>query len=125
MSGAETETSISHSGAGATTFSRIGRVEFELGDWTQGLDVFWLDAYGGGIFIPFRDATNGTTTYGGGRYLLDTVKGADLGSTGDRLILDFNYGYHPSCVHSSRWSCPLSPPENTLTIEVTAGERMP
>lgn len=122
---AEKETTISHSGAGATSFFRIGRIEFELGEMALDLDVLWLNAYGGGIFIPFRDGTNGTTTYGGGRYLIDTVKGADLGSTGDRLILDFNYAYHPSCVHSPQWSCPLSPPDNTLDLDVTAGERMP
>jgi hypothetical protein len=84
----------------------------------------WLNAYGGGVFVPFRDATNGAATYGGGRYLLDTVKGADLGHNGDAMVLDFNYAYHPSCVHSLQWSCPLAPPGNTLDIEVTAGERL-
>src|SRR5204862_7197288 len=46
------------------------------------LELFWLEAYGGGLFLPFRDATSGAATYGGGRYLLDTVKGADLGAEG-------------------------------------------
>ena len=46
------------------------------------LELFWLEAYGGGLFLPFRDATSGSETYGGGRYLLDTVKGADLGADG-------------------------------------------
>jgi uncharacterized protein (DUF1684 family) len=88
------------------------------------LEVLWLDAYGGGIFIPFRDGSNGDATYGGGRYLLDTVKGADLGHESDRIILDFNYAYHPSCVHSYRWSCPLAPPANQLELVVEAGERL-
>ncbi|MGH8946946.1 MAG: DUF1684 domain-containing protein, partial [Acidimicrobiia bacterium] len=63
-------------------------------------------------------------TYGGGRYLLDSAKGADLGSADGSIVLDFNYAYHPSCVHSPRWSCPLSPPENRLDFAVRAGERL-
>jgi uncharacterized protein (DUF1684 family) len=74
--------------------------------------------------LPFRDATSGRDTYGGGRYLLDTVKGADLGHEVDEIILDFNYAYHPSCVHDSRWSCPLAPHENWMEVEVRAGERL-
>ncbi len=97
----------------------IGHVEIPLGT----LPVFWIDVYGGGIFLPFRDATSGETTYGGGRYLLDTVKGADLGSTGDgKLVLDLNFAYHPSCHYSYRWSCPLAGPESRLAARVEAGE---
>jgi hypothetical protein len=78
--------------------------------------------YGGGVFLPFADATNGSETYGGGRYLLDTIKGADLGSTADgRVILDFNFSYSPSCAYSPRWVCPLPPPANRLDVAVTAG----
>ena len=101
------------------TFTRIGRVHLPIGD----LDVYWLDGYGGGLFLPFRDPTNGSSTYGGGRYLLDTAKGADLGGETGALVLDFNYSYHPSCFYSSRWSCPLPPPRNTLAVAVEAGER--
>ncbi len=99
---------------------RFGRAEF--GD--HGLDLYWIDVYGGGVFVPFRDATSGQESYGGGRYLLDTVKGADLGSTarGD-LVLDFNFAYHPSCFYDARWSCPLAPPANVLKFAVRAGER--
>jgi uncharacterized protein (DUF1684 family) len=104
------------------TFTRVGTVHLPIGD----LDVFWLEGYGGGLFLPFKDATNGTSTYGGGRYLLDTAKGADLGSTADtdELVVDFNYAYHPSCAYSPRWTCPLAPPRNTLAVAVEAGERM-
>lgn len=118
------EVVVSHSDEGSTSFRRAGQVSFKFGDRTHTLNVMWLNAYGGGVFLPFRDATNGHITYGGGRYLLDTVKGADLGHTGEGMVLDFNYAYHPSCVHSPRWSCPLAPPGNTLDIEVTAGERL-
>jgi uncharacterized protein (DUF1684 family) len=85
---------------------------------------YWLEAYGGGVLVPFCDLTKGNETYGGGRYLLDFAKGADLGSNGDEVIVDFNYAYHPSCVHSDRWSCPLAPAENRLPVAVSAGERL-
>ena len=115
---------LAHSGDGATRFIRIARVAFALIGAHHALDLFWLDAYGGGLFLPFRDGTSGRDTYGGGRYLLDTVKGADLGTGTGRLILDFNYAYHPSCVYSSRWSCPLATAGNTLGVPVEAGERL-
>ena len=89
------------------------------------LELFWLEAYGGGLFLPFRDATSGAATYGGGRYLLDTVKGADLGVEGARLILDFNFAYNPSCAYDPTWVCPLAPPGNRLPVPVRAGERAP
>ncbi len=90
------------------------------------LTAYWLTTYGGGLFIPFRDVTSGDTTYGAGRYLLDTVKGADLGLTADgELVLDFNYAYNPSCAYDPRWACPLAPEENRLTIPIEAGERIP
>ena len=104
----------------AFPLERIGRVHLPVGD----LDVFWIAVYGGGVFVPFRDATSGTESYGAGRYLLDTVKGADLGGSDDRLVLDFNYAYHPSCAYDPRWSCPLAPPESRLAVPVRAGERL-
>lgn len=105
-------------------FVEIGQVRFEIDTVALSLPVYWLDAYGGGVFVPFRDLTSGSSTYGGGRYLLDTVKGADLGHSGNRIVVDFNYAYHPSCVHSDRWTCPLAAPESTLDLEVKAGERL-
>lgn len=99
---------------------RIGRVRLPVGD----LEVYWIAAYGGGIFVPFRDATAGIETYGAGRYLLDTAKGADLGGSDGRLVLDFNYAYHPSCAYDPRWSCPLAPPANRLGVRLEAGERL-
>jgi hypothetical protein len=108
----------------STRMLRFARARFRLYDHDAALDVYWLDQYGGGVYLAFRDATSGRETYGGGRYLLDTVKGADLGVHGDRLVLDFNFAYQPSCSYDPRWSCPLPPPENTLAIEVRAGERI-
>jgi uncharacterized protein (DUF1684 family) len=104
-------------------FRRFGVVRFELAGEEHGLSLYWLEGYGGGIFLPFADATSGKETYGGGRYLLDTVKGADLGEADGRLVLDFNFAYNPSCSYDPRWVCPLSPPENRLGIAVRAGEQ--
>ena len=107
---------------GLVTFERIGRVA--LGDLGR-VDVWWLAGYGGGVFLPLRDGSAGAGTYGGGRYLLDTVKGADLGGTGDRLVVDLNFAYHPSCAYDPRWSCPLAPEGNRVTAPVLAGEQLP
>ena len=107
-------------------FRRLGDVVAQRGDHEIRLPLMWLDAYGGGLFLPFRDGTNGSGTYGGGRYLLDQVKGADLGATPDgRLVLDFNYAYHPSCAHDTRWTCPLAPPDAVIPVPVRAGEMLP
>ncbi len=89
------------------------------------LTLFRLGGYGGGLFLPFRDGTAGTGTYGGGRYLLDTVKSADLGLEDGRLVLDFNFAYHPSCCYAPRWTCPLAPRENHLDVSIAVGERLP
>ena len=116
-----TERLTVYSGTGeAFALVRLGAVETPVGP----LDVHWIDVYGGGLFLPFADTTNGRDTYGGGRYLLDTVKGADLGGTRTTLVLDFNFAYHPSCAYDPRWSCPLAPPGNRLTAPVEAGERL-
>jgi hypothetical protein len=95
------------------------------------LDVWWLDSYGGGVFVPVKDALAGTETYGGGRYLLDTVKGADLGGEIDpatgrgTLVVDLNFAYNPSCAYNPAWTCPLAPPGNLVGVPVRAGELYP
>jgi uncharacterized protein (DUF1684 family) len=108
------------------SFRRIGRVRLAGPLAGETLAVFWMEGYAGGLFIPFRDSTSGRETYGAGRYLLDTAKGADHGgdqSSGD-LLLDFNLAYHPSCVYDPRWNCPLAPAENTIGEAVRVGERL-
>jgi uncharacterized protein len=107
---------------GVVPFDRIGTVEL---DGARRLDVWWLGSYGGGVFVPLRDGSAGRTTYGGGRYLIDTVKGADLGGNGGRLVVDLNFAYHPSCTYDPRWSCPLAPEGNRLAAPVAAGEQLP
>jgi uncharacterized protein len=103
-------------------FTRFARARFGDG---HALDVYWLETYGGGVFLPFRDGTSGAETYGAGRYVLDTVKGADLGGSDDTLILDFNFAYNPSCAWDDRWACPLTPPANRLPFRIPAGELSP
>jgi uncharacterized protein (DUF1684 family) len=107
-------------------FTRFGTLRFELAGRPLSLDAFWLESYGGGLFLPFRDLTCGKETYGAGRYLLDTVKGSDQGvDAAGRYILDFNLAYNPSCSYDPIWVCPLAPPGNRLAVEVRAGERHP
>lgn len=108
---------------GVVPFERIGRVEIpDAGT----LDVWRLRSYGGGLFIPVRDASAGRPggTYGGGRYLIDTIKGADLGSDAEQgtIVLDFNFAYNPSCAYDPAWACPLAPPGNVLAVPVPVGE---
>ena len=107
------------------SFTRFGYARFSLKARKLSLELYWIQGYGGGIFLPFRDATSAVSTYGAGRYLIDTVKGADLGGQGDRLLLDFNFAYNPSCAYDPRWVCPLAPPANRLDVAVAAGERIP
>ena len=116
---------IPTSGNDTMRFSRIATCTFDLAGATRVLEMYWLDAYAGGIFVPFRDTTSGQATYGAGRYLLDTVKGSDLGTKDGRLVLDFNFAYNPSCAYDPRWVCPLAPPPNRLDIAIEAGEKTP
>lgn len=117
---------LPNSGADALAFQRLGHVALPFPDGERRLSVFWMAGYAGGLFIPFRDATNGVETYGAGRYLVDAAKSADLGAdpqTG-ALILDFNFAYQPSCAFDPKWACPLAPPENRLDLAIRAGERL-
>ena len=110
---------------GTFSFTRIGIARFALQGVERELELFWNDGYGGGAFLAFTDQTSGTSTYGGGRYLIDTVKGADLGfdRAARTAVLDFNFAFNPSCSYDPRWACPLAPAANRLAIPVTAGEQ--
>ena len=88
------------------------------------LTVWWLEQYAGGLFVPLQRRYRRPTSYGGGRYLLDTAKGADLGGGDRTLVLDLNFLYHPSCRYDAAWLCPLAPPDNTIAAVVEAGERL-
>ena len=109
------------------SMTTVGRVHFTVEGESVALSLYWLNIYGGGLFLPFRDTTSPTESYGGGRYLFDTIKGSDFlpapGASGwDRIMLDFNYAYNPSCAYNDRWVCPLAPAENRLSVPIRAGE---
>jgi len=111
---------------GLVHYEHVGQVQLP---GVGALDVWWAAVYGGGIWLPVKDAS--PTTYGGGRYVLDTVKGADLGGTVDpatgraQLVVDLNFAYNPSCVYDERWACPLAPPGNVVDAELEVGELLP
>lgn len=98
---------------------KVGSLKFTLGGVAYSLSAFAEDA--GDVrrlWVPFRDLTSGTTTYGGGRYV-------DLERTPTGVYdLDFNTAYQPNCVYDSSWVCPYPPNENRLPIAVEAGERL-
>jgi uncharacterized protein len=114
---------IATSGEHPYLFTRFARTHFELANAEHALDLYWLEGYGGGLYLCFADATSGQETYGACRYLLDTVKGSDLGERNGKLVLDFNFSYNPSCAYDPRWVCPLAPPGNRLAVAVRGGER--
>lgn len=103
---------------GGVGMRRIGVLRTPWGT----LDAWWLEDYSGGLFVPVKDRTAGCTSYGAGRYLLDTAKGADLGGS---VVIDLNFLYHPSCAYDPAWSCPLAPEGNVLDVPVTVGEQLP
>ena len=106
---------------GVVPFERAGVVHLPgVGD----LDVWWLASYGGGIFVPIRDTRSDGATYPGGRYVIDTTKGADLGGDDGQLVVDLNFAYNPSCAYDPAWACPLAPPGNIVPGAIDAGELM-
>jgi uncharacterized protein (DUF1684 family) len=107
---------------GTVVYERAGIVRVpEVGD----LDVWRHTGYGGGLFLPIKDGLRGRGTYGGGRYLLDTIKGAELGldPVANTLVIDLNFAYNPSCAYDPAWACPLAPAGDTTTVEIPVGER--
>ena len=117
------EYTIELSADGLLRYKRVAIAHFDLNQQATQLSLFWLQGYGGGLFLPFKDATSKKETFSGGRYLYDTIKGADLGVNRDEIILDFNFAYNPSCAYNSSWVCPLSPLENSLPQAIMAGEK--
>jgi uncharacterized protein len=107
---------------GVVHYRRAGIAETPFGPLT----LWWIEAYGGGLFVPVRDGTSRHETYGGGRYLTDTIKGTHgrglVRLDGSTVRLDFNYAYNPSCAYDDRWACPLAPPENRVDARIEAGE---
>lgn len=102
-------------------YIKFGELHFKLSGEKLRLSVYQNieqvknEAYKDYLFLPFTDLTNGLTTYGGGRYI-------DLRYNGEEIvILDFNKAYNPYCAYAHRWSCPIPPEENDLSVEIMAG----
>lgn len=119
---------VSTSGEESMPMRRVAEVSFSFAGRIASLTLYWIEVYGGGLFLPFRDETAPEETYGGGRYLFDTIKGSDFLTLPRRdgkrrLLLDFNYAYNPSCAYDHRWVCPLAPRENRLAFPIRAGEK--
>ncbi len=96
---------------------RWARVAFEIDGVPATLTLF-RDADSQYLFLPFADAGAGTETYGAGRYV--EVQMLNDG----RLLIDFNYAYNPYCAYNERWTCPIPPAENRLSVPIAAGERV-
>ncbi len=98
---------------------RAGTFRFEVDGVPSTLTGYAFEgSESGSVFVPFLDGTSGTATYGAGRYL--DLEPEEDGS----YVLDFNLAYHPSCVYDARFSCPLTPAENRLSVRIEAGERL-
>lgn len=97
-------------------YYRVGTVEFEVDGQPAQLAIYKSEDYDE-LFLPFRDATSGTETYGAGRYL-EPVELAN-----GELLVDFNLAYNPYCAYSDNFSCPLPPVENWLKVPIRAGEK--
>ncbi len=122
-----TRLEVTMNAAETMMMTTVGHMHFNVENEPVTLSLYWLDIYGGGLFLPFRDITSPRESYGGGRYLFDTIKGSDFLSDVNadgltQIVLDFNYAYNPSCAYNYRWVCPLAPPENRLSIAIPAGE---
>lgn len=85
----------------------------------QNLRLMRLPQYKDYLFIPFKDLTNGESTYGGGRYL--DISRKDI--LNDSLTLDFNLSYNPYCAYSDGYQCPIPPKENHMEVAIEAGEK--
>ncbi len=85
----------------------------------RSLQLASLPQYRDYLFLPFKDATNGRETYGGGRYIDLRMGDIKEGKT----VIDFNKAYNPSCAYSDGYACPIPPRDNHLAVAVEAGEK--
>jgi uncharacterized protein (DUF1684 family) len=105
------------SSGGSQTYHRAGRASFEVDKQPAEVTLYESDETDE-LFLPFRDATSGSETYGAGRYVEVQPPGPD-----GRVVLDFNLAYNPNCCYNEHWSCPLPPRENWLDVPIRAGEK--
>ena len=102
-------------------YRRYAKAIFELRGQTLELFLYQskrlmaMEEYQDHLFLPFMDKTTGISTYGTGRFM-DITK-----PEGSTMVLDFNYAYNPYCAYTDGYSCPITPQENYIDIEVNAG----
>lgn len=106
---------IAASSGGSMGYPLAGHVELAIDDEIVSLVV--LHGEEGDLLIPFRDATSGSESYGGGRYVLATESGPS------ELTVDFNRATNPYCAYDEDFSCPLPPAQNWLSVPIRAGEQ--
>lgn len=85
----------------------------------QNIKLSQKEKYKDYLFLPFTDATNGSDSYGGGRYIDFKIPQQKW------VVLDFNKAYNPYCAYSSRYSCPIPQPQNDMNTKVIAGVKAP
>ncbi len=111
----ETLLPMQTSAGDSETYKRYGRINFQVSGQDAVLTVF-KDINDSSLFLPFRDSTAGTETYGSGRYVeVEEVDG--------KLKVDFNYAYSPNCAYNEQWRCPIPPVENKISVPIEAGEK--
>lgn len=104
-------------------YVKYGEVHFMLNNQPCSLEVYQSPeisqrpGYEDYLFIPFTDLTNGESTYEGGRYLEFRIP------TSEDVIIDFNKAYNPYCSYNPKYSCPIPPQANHLSLAVEAGEK--
>ena len=109
------EVTVATSDGAERVYRRIGRVTFDVNGEPARLTLYSTGH--SGYFLPFRDSTSGSESYGAGRYL--DIEPNDDGT----VTVDFNYAYNPTCAYDEAYSCPLPPAENWLRVPIEAGER--
>jgi hypothetical protein len=83
----------------------------------QSQELMTMVDYAEYLFLPFNDTTNGTLTYGGGRFMdLEIPK-----ESSKKIRIDFNKAYNPYCAYNHTFSCPIPPSENNLPIAIPVG----
>ncbi|MBK8987493.1 MAG: DUF1684 domain-containing protein [Chloroflexi bacterium] len=103
-------------------YRRWATFAFQVAGQAAALTIY-SDPHGYDFFLPFKDKSNGRSTYAAGRYLDNHRPGLNqLSET--TFEVDFNYAYNPYCAYSPAYSCPLPPPENWLKVAILAGEKM-
>jgi len=104
-------------------YKKYGVLTFMMNNKEQQLNIYQNQdfdrdpTYKDYLFLPFTDATSGQESYAGGRFL-DVLTTDEKEGT---IVIDFNKAYNPYCAYSGRYSCPITPKENHLTVAIRAG----